>query len=382
MTSKVALRPCQDYETSRVYAAVAEAVNAVCDLPVLVGGKAVLIKLNLLNALPPERAVCTHPEVTRALVRLCREAGAREIAVGDQPGMNLSDNPEEAFEVSGNAAVCREEGARMAPFSRAGYREVTLDKPLKLNHLLAANEVLDAEVIINAPKLKSHVQALYTGAIKNWFGVVASRDRKRSHHLSRLEPFSQSLVDIFRLRVPELTVMDGIVGMEGRGPGEGDPRTLGLILASTDAPALDTVALHCIDYARLNVPHVRIAGEQGLGETDMAKIVIDGPPLAQVRVPFKWPPRAVTAPPPLFMKLLFRLWTIRPVILAEKCQVCGACERMCPVGAIAMGADRAIIDTSLCIECFCCHETCPHNAIGEHMSLLYRLHRWYERRKW
>jgi len=89
----------------------------------------------------------------------------------------------------------------------------------------------------------------------------------------------------------------------------------------------------------------------------------------------------VTAPPPLFMKLLFRLWTIRPLILAEKCQVCGACERMCPVGAITMGADRAIIDTSLCIECFCCHEVCPHNAIGERMSLLYRLHRWYERRK-
>ncbi|MHA1567878.1 MAG: DUF362 domain-containing protein, partial [Alphaproteobacteria bacterium] len=117
MTSRVAIRKCDSYEQEKVRAAVAEAIAAVCDLRALVQGKKVLIKINLLSEAPAEKAVCTHPEITRALIRLCQEAGAAEVAVGDQPGMQLSDNPDRAFEGSGNAAVIREEGARMATFS-------------------------------------------------------------------------------------------------------------------------------------------------------------------------------------------------------------------------------------------------------------------------
>jgi len=379
MGSKVAIRQCAEYRSEQVQAAMAEAVGAICDLPALVGGKKVLIKINLLNAVPPEKVVCTHPEITRALVRLCKQAGAAEIAVGDQPGMQLSENPEKAFEVSGNAEVCREENVRIAPFNKGGYREVEIVNAYKLRSLLAANEVLDADVVINAPKLKSHIQALYTGAIKNWFGVISSRDRKRSHHLTKLEPFSESLVDIFRLRIPELTVMDGIIGMEGRGPGEGNPKQLGLLLASTDAVALDTVAMHCVDYAKMKVPHVRMAAEQGVGEGDINKITIDGPPIEQVRVSFELPPRSFSNPPAFMVGLFYRLYHIRPKILVEQCKVCGACEKMCPVGAITMGEQAAVIDYKVCIECFCCHESCPHNAIGEKPTIGYRAYRWLER---
>jgi len=381
MNSRVAIRRCEKYDTNVVYTAAAQAVGAACDFPALVAGKKVLLKINLLTEAGPDKAVCTHPEITRALIRLCREAGAAEVLVGDQPGMQLSDNPELAFEASGTAAICREENARMMPFSRRGFREVEVPGALKLRSLLVANALLDADVVISLPKLKSHIQALYTGAIKNWFGTVSSRDRKRSHYLTKLEPFSESLVDIFRVRPPDLTVMDSIVGMEGRGPSEGNPRHLGLVLASTDAVALDTVALHCVDYAKMNVPHVRIAAEQGLGVSNLAGIEIDGPTIDEVRVPFELPPRMFTNPPRLLSRLVLKYYRIRPKILVDSCKLCEACAKMCPMGAITMGEQSAVIDYGLCIECFCCHEACPHKSIGEKPSLAYRFMRWNERRK-
>ena len=210
---------------------------------------------------------------------------------------------------------------------------------------------------------------------------MASRDRKRSHHLNKLEPFSESLVDIFRVRPPDLTVMDAIVGMEGRGPGEGNPRHLGLVIASTDAVAADTVALHCADYARMNVPHVRIAAEQGLGKARLEEIDLDGPAIADVRVAFELPPRSFTNPPKIVTSVIYRFWSIRPKVLADQCQLCEACAKMCPVGAITMGETAAVINREICIECFCCHEACPHGAIGEKPTMLYRIMRWRERRK-
>jgi uncharacterized protein (DUF362 family)/Pyruvate/2-oxoacid:ferredoxin oxidoreductase delta subunit len=375
MNPVVAVRPCPTYDTDVVLHAVRAAVGAVCNLSARVRGKTVLIKINLLSDAPPAKAVCTHPEVTRALIRVCREAGAAEIRVGDMPGMHLTDVPEVAFDISGTTAVCQEEGVEIAAFRRRGYREVELPRFHKLRNLMFAKDVLETDFVISAPKLKSHMQALYTGAIKNWFGVVANRDRKRSHHLAGLEPFSESLVDIFRVRPPDLTVMDGIVGMEGRGPGEGKPKTLGLVLASTDAVALDTVALECVDYRRMNVPHVLLAGREGLGEADLARIRVDGPPLETVRVPFELPPRAFANPPKFVFKWFYRLWRVQPLVLCESCQVCGACERMCPVGAITTRPESAVINYDICIECFCCHEVCPHNAIGEKMTLAYRLYR-------
>jgi uncharacterized protein (DUF362 family) len=378
--SIVAIRPCPTYETEKVAAAVREAVEAVADVPALVRGKRVFVKVNLLSDAPPEKAVCTHPEVTRALIRLCLEGGAAEVAVGDMPGMHLTDQPEVVFERTGTAAVCREEGARIAPLSVRGYREVEVAGFRKLRQLMVANEILDAEVVIDAAKLKSHIQALYTGAIKNWFGIVANRDRKRSHHLTALDPFSESLVDIFSVRPPDLAVMDGIVGMEGRGPGEGRPKALGLVLASRDAVALDAVAMACADYTRLQVPHVRMAAEAGFGEDNLGKIAIDGPAIDEVRQSFELPPKAFVTAPKFMTSLAFKFWRIRPEIL-DNCQVCGACERMCPVGAITTGPRKAHIDYSVCIECFCCHEACPHEAIGERMTLLYRLHRWLGQRR-
>jgi len=380
MPSKVAIRRCGAYNREEVRQAVAAAVAAAVDFPALARGKRVLIKVNILSDAPPEKAVCTHPEVVRALIGVCQAAGAAAILVADMPGMDLTDEPERALERSGMAAICRDEGVDIAPFSRNGFRETPVPRARRLPSLMFANDVLDADVVINAPKLKSHLQALYTGAIKNWFGTISSRDRRRAHHLNEIEPFSEALVDIFRVRPPDLTVMDAVIGMEGRGPGQGKQKQLGVILASTDAVALDATALECVNWTRMKVPHVRIAGAEGLGETDLARIAIDGPAPAEVRVPFALPPRAFTSPPRWILNLFWRVFGIRPIVIAENCKRCGACEKMCPVGAVTVGDLAAVIRRDLCIECFCCHEACPHDAIGEKMTLIYRLHRWFSRR--
>lgn len=379
--SIVAIRQCPDYEAPEVRRILADALEAVCDMPDLVRDKDVLIKVNLLSDSPPHKAVCTHPEVVRALIRICRRAGAKEIAVGDMPGMHLTNQPEVAFELSGIGAVCRDEGVRIAPLAARGYREVDVPHFRKLPKVMFAKEILDADVVIDAAKIKTHVQALYTGGIKNWFGAIANRDRKRSHHLTELVPFSESLVDIYRVRPPDLTVLDGVVGMEGAGPNEGRPKQLGLLIASTDCVAADAVAIDCIGFTHFNVPHVHIAAEEGLGVADLDRITIDGPAPAGVRVVFDPPPKAFLSPPKFLTGLVLKIWWVRPRIIAANCQVCGACGRMCPVGAISLDPHTAVIDFDKCIECFCCHESCPHQAIGERMSAGYRLHRWIESRR-
>lgn len=381
MPAKVAIRRCATYDPETVYRAVGEAVAAATDPAALLRNKHVVLKINLLSDRPPERAVITHPEIVRALIRLCREHGAAEVAVSDMPAMHLTNIAESVFENNGISAICRELGARIAPFSVKGYREVRVPGARRMAKVMAAVELLDAEVVVNVPKLKSHMQSLYTGAVKNWFGTVSNNDRKISHALGGLIPFSESLADIYRVRLPELTVMDAVVGMEGRGPNEGKPKQTGLILASTDGVAVDAVAIACVDYQRLKVPHVRIAAEDGAGEADLEKIIIDGPAVAEVRVPYELPPKLNPSVPKIVMKIAWRLYRIRPKILAAECESCGACAKMCPAGAITMGPESAVIDAGQCIECFCCHEVCPHDAIGEKMTLAYRLHRWFDVRK-
>ncbi|MBC7099974.1 DUF362 domain-containing protein, partial [Candidatus Bipolaricaulota bacterium] len=188
--------------------------------------------------------------------------------------------------------------------------------------------------------------------------------------------FAKVLVDIFSLVRPVLTVMDGVVAMEGPGPANGSPRPLGLILASADAVAVDAVAQAIIGLDPLRVWTTYHAHTRGLGVGDLAKIEILGENLDSVKVrDFRLPPAAgemMGRVPASVTRWATRHLQAQPVVVPARCVGCGACVRACPTGAAQFRGKKAWIDRRKCIRCMCCHEACRYNAIELRLDLLGR----------
>ena len=360
----VSLSPCADYHPQRVRDATERALAPFGGIHGIVSpGARVLVKINLLSDTPPEKAAVTHPSVTGALISLLKRAGA-EVIVGELSGPAEKGVTERAFQVSGTLDACREEGVEAAPFYRRGFRPVTCPDNRHLKDLHLPVDVLEADLVFGVAKLKTHVQALFSGTVKNYFGCLPLKHRQAAHRLGRYRPFCESLVDIYNAVRPAFTLLDGIVGMEGRGPNGGNPRPLGLILAAKDHVACDAVAMRLVGLDPRGYPVLEHARARGLGENRYDHIRVVGGDPDRFRTRFEPPPRFLLNPPPLLARAVTWMQARKPRIDTDRCQACGFCAKSCPVGAIAM-TPKAWIRERDCIECLCCMEMCPHDAVVE-----------------
>lgn len=362
--SRVGLARCSDYEPQKVLRAVESSLRPFGGIRGIVDpGARVLVKINLLNDTPPDQAAVTHPAVTRALVHLINEAGATPI-VGEQSGPAEKGITIRAFETSGTRDACRQEGVTTVPFHQKGFASIRCPDNRHLKSLHVAREVLETDLVIGVAKLKTHIQALYTGTVKNYFGCLPIRHRIMAHKLGRFQPFCEALVDIYQAVRPSFTLLDGIVGMEGKGPNSGNPKKLGLLLAARDHVACDAVAMHLIGLNTKGHPMLEEAQRRGLGESRLGRIVVEGGSLEEVGTPFEPPPRFLLNPPGFVARGLYWLQTQKPKIDQEICEACGICAKSCPANAISFHP-KAVIDEKICIECLCCMELCPRDAVYE-----------------
>jgi len=159
--------------------------------------------------------------------------------------------------------------------------------------------------------------------------------------------------------------------MEGMGPTQGNPRHLGVIVASTDGVALDRVTQQLMGFAPGEVATTIAAHNLGLGESDLAQIEVTGATVADLAITVEQSPvmRAEHLGP--LLPLLRYVLSARPKVVKKDCRACGACKGICPAGAVVI-EDYAIVDTQKCVECFCCQEACPFDAIQVQRPLLYR----------
>ncbi|MBI5681720.1 MAG: DUF362 domain-containing protein [Deltaproteobacteria bacterium] len=364
MLPKVALRRCGTYETSEVYNTVKESVGLLGGIGSFVKkGEKILIKPNLLSAKSPDAAITTHPSFVKAVIRLVKEAGAYPV-VGDSPGMGSTAK---VAARCGILDVCKEEDIPLVEFRQS----IEIDNPdgKTFKRFEIAKEVLDVDGIINLPKLKTHTQMFMTLGVKNMFGCIVGT-RKAQWHLSAgsdREHFARMLVDLYLFLKPRLTIVDGIIGLEGEGPGSsGKPRHLGLVLASQDAIALDRVVMEIIGAKPDNLYTCKVARDDGLGETDIKRIDVLGDSIQSVFVrDFVFPKIvdiAFSLPYNLNRHLKKHL-TAKPYINKKICTLCKMCVDLCPPH-IMKKIDNAIeIDYDNCIRCFCCQEICPEGAI-------------------
>ncbi len=359
--STVSIVRCESYERAAIRKSVEEALSPLGGLSVYVAPKdKVLIKPNLVRGANPESAISPHPEILRALIELLQERGA-EVFVGDSPGL---ESPEAALEASGYMAVMREYGVKVADF----YREVEtsvpdggLSKKVKI-----VRAVLEADKIVNLAKMKTHGFMMFSGCVKNMFGVVSGVSKVHSHiRFPTPDLFAQGLLDIYMTAKPTLNIMDAVVAMEGDGPTNGTPKQVGLILASPDGVALDVVASGIIGIDPSSLATTAVAARRGVGVADLARIDVKGLSMDEARVPdFAFPGswRGITSK---FAKTRFMrsIGTVRPKVVHRTCKKCQRCIKGCPANAMKMVKGKVHIDHAKCIKCYCCQEHCPYNSI-------------------
>lgn len=333
-------------------------------------GDRILVKPNLLVPRRPDEAITTHPEVLRAVIRLVKEAGGVAV-VGDSPaGRSTQRILKHLAERTGIAAVCDEEGAEFVFFTESAkvpFPEGVVAKSFDLTSTLA-----DVDGIISIAKLKTHSFTRFTGAVKNLFGLVYGL-KKAEYHLRMKDPesFSEMLVDLAECVKPRLTIIDGVVGMDGNGPSAGRVKPVGLIMASSDVHALDAVALEVVGEPPRNVRTIDSAVRRGLLKDDpLTGIHVVGGQIDGVRVKdFRMPPkiRVFGGIPGVIGGLVAEGVARKPVIVGSRCVGCGECVDICPAEALAKADDVAgstpKVLRDACIRCYCCQEVCPESAI-------------------
>ncbi len=367
----VALQACPSYELDEVRRAVRTALELLPLAPTFLRpGKTVLLKPNVVTPRGPDRPVCTHPTVVRAVAEIAHEAGCRVI-VADQPTYVLAPEPEQALGPVGYHEALRELPVEIGLLARDGYEPVTVPSPLSLRTAHVARTAREADAVINLAKCKTHVQTTLTLAVKNMFGAIAPRDRMRVHARGTYRGLAAALADCFSVVVPQLNVIDAVVGMQGSGPSQGPPAHIGAIGASANAVALDLLMADLVGMSG-QVSLTEAAAAKGLGPGRLEDVPIVGADPTGLRTAIAPPPRILRSFPPILGRLGERLVYVRPHVDRRKCVACGGCAEACPVNAISLGG-YATVDRRRCIECFCCMEACPHDAIAVQRSLVSRL---------
>jgi len=337
-------------------------------------GQRVFVKPNLLLKAEPGRAITTHPEVLRAVLLAVKACDPADVAVGDSPsGRQTAKTWQTLFDTCGLGAVCREEGARIVLLDED---VVHVENPRGERYAAfeLGREAVEADVLIDLCKFKTHGFQLFTGAVKNLFGLIPGLLKAQFHvRAPEREDFGGMLVDLMLARTPELSIMDAVVGLEGEGPGTGGtPKDIGALIASADPVALDVVAASIAGFEPLDVYTNNAAHRRGLGPASADEVDVVGVPWRELAPStFEKPARSMKLPP-WAQGILKRGLVPKPVLgQADRCSSCATCRENCPVHAIEMVAPggggargkRPRFDYDACIRCYCCQEMCPEHAL-------------------
>ncbi len=320
----------------------------------------VIVKPNLLAAAAPDKAIITHPLLIKAVVEYTNERGARP-QISDSPAVGtfkkILDESGIAQSLQGLDAVCRE---------FEGSVEVDIGRPF--NRIEIAREAMESDFLINLPKMKTHAQMKLTLGVKNLFGCIIGMKKPEWHLRAGVdrEKFADLLARISNAVKPDITIMDGILAMEGQGPGRGGtPRKLGLLIGSRSPVAIDITVCKMLGLD----PDSLLTNKMS---------AVHGPAIDEVRIEgtlpeisgFKLPEISPAVFGPSYMHGFIRKHLVqRPVSDTSLCKMCGECWKYCPAHAITHDKKKLFFDYDTCIRCYCCLEVCPHGALSAYETL-------------
>lgn len=266
MNQIVSLIKAESYDPQALQASIEKLLLPLGGMRGLVKkGDRVLLKPNLLTGGRPGKECVTRPEVVYCVAKLVQEAGGKPF-LGDGPAFGSARGVAKA---NGYLPLIEELNLPIVEFHGKRYETVSE----AFNHLLLSKEAMDADVVINLPKVKSHVQLTLTMGVKNLFGCVPGKMKAWWHMEAGKDSdrFGEMLVETARAINPDLTILDGIIGHEGNGPSGGEPRYLGILGASRNVFALDLAIAEVININPAIVPTLAAQNRLGLS-TDLVNI--------------------------------------------------------------------------------------------------------------
>lgn len=231
-------------------------------------GQKVLVKPNIGWDVPPERAGNTNPDLINRIVKSCLDAGASEVVVFD----HTCDQWDRCYRNSGLEEAARSAGAKVVPGNNESfYSEVSIPQGKRLKSTKVHRELMEADVFINVPILKHHGSTTVSLAMKNLMGVIWDRGYYHGNDLS------QCIADFLTYRKPDLNIIDGYRMMTRNGPrgvSVSDVADLKALIAGKDIVAVDAAATMMFGEKPVDIKHIRIADEMGLGTMDLQKLAI------------------------------------------------------------------------------------------------------------
>jgi uncharacterized protein (DUF362 family)/ferredoxin len=347
-------------------------------------GKTVFLKV---NGLVPKALACTNTTVAEELGKLLQENGCKNVLLGDSNFNKVLTAV--TLKGVGLAAVAERLGNPVVNFFEHGWTPVSHSSFLAGPIVSIPEPVAKADIVINLPRMKTHAGFVFTGAIKNFFGLNPHKNRTHMIHKNKVD-FQHMLGDIHQAVLvsapgsetkPVLHVMDGIVAMEGKnGPAGGKARAFKALIGSFSPVAVDTVA-----YTLMGGDPADLESIQSLGKRNGWPAAID-----QLRVVGDdWKPLVQKASLPPLSALRsgtqgeanaggFMMWATKVVIKVNqrKCKRCLTCVKQCPVQALSKQGNRIVLDEAKCISCFCCGECCPNDALVPRIRLTEILKNW------
>lgn len=373
---KVAVVKADSYDTHIVEQAISDLLAHLGGIEKYINpGERVLVKPNMLEGVDKDKAVTTHPEVVRAVLRQVKHAGAVPV-VGDSPGLG---SLEKVAEKCGIGEVCRAEGVETVPFTEAV--ELPLPDGRVLKKLTVAKALTGVDKVISLAKMKTHSFMGVTGAVKNLFGFFVGTDKAQFHlRMKRRSDFAGMLVDLYCAVKPVLSIVDGIWGMEGAGPRNGRPVKSGVLLGGSCGFSVDLIMTDIMGFKAEDMPVAQAAITAGLSP-GFAGIVRAGSDDG-VRHHFEGAQNFDSLEnklPGWLVDFSQNQFTAKPVI-QETCVGCGRCTEHCPPEVIRIVRRKAVIDYRECIRCYCCQELCPANAVSLEDGSLLRMMKWLHRR--
>jgi len=364
MTKTVALAKCATYDNQAVYEALQSAMSQVP--PPDVQGKTVLLKPNILTPKKVEAAVCTNPVVVAVAIRLFLERGAKRVLVGESPATH---NSTQAAKGIGMYDAVVQAGGEWADFS--GQTIVNNPQGKLVKNFEFAAPFAEADLVVSIAKLKTHQLMVYTGAMKNLFGLMVGLKKAQSHfRFAERKEFSKFLTDLVIAANPGYAIMDAIIGMEGPGgPGSGDPVQLGFLAASDNILALDWICSSIVGYRPHLIENLKDAMERGLWLKNAEEISTVGATPTELKpesfriVKETSVNMELSKHIPKWLYRFIELLMIKtPRFIHKKCIQCGKCVEICPAQVLTL-EKKIHIEKSGCVHCFCCHEICPADAI-------------------
>ena len=374
MKSKVVLLPCGEYDEEKVYTLLTQGLYLVGGVEALIPKDAkILLKPNLLKRAEVEKAVITHPVVVGAFARILRENGYEQIVLADSCGHGTTQAV-----IRGTGMDTYLEKYQIPAIDYSEGIKVDYPQGIQAKEFILPKELLEQNCVISLSKMKTHALERITGAVKNSYGFVYGFHKAKGHtQYPSADSFARMLIDLNKCVAPKLYVMDGIVAMEGNGPGSGDPVQMNVMLMSTDPVALDSVFSRLVYLKPEMVPTNYHGEKMGLGtwkEEGITLLTPDGEISMSEAVKRYGNPQFNVDRTEVRKNIWTRMagalniFRKKPYIENDKCVHCGICVQSCPVPGKAVdfrkGKDKPpVYDYKKCIRCFCCQEMCPKKAI-------------------